>query len=60
MNNANLITSVKALLLFFAVILAFNFLLIRCDHAIFVGLYITAIFLILDTLTPSYSISFIN
>jgi len=60
MNNTNLITSVKALLLFFAVILAFNFLLIRCDHAIFVGIYIATIFLILDTLTPSYSISFVT
>lgn len=60
MNNAKLITSVKALLLFFAVIIAFNFLLIRCDHAIFVGLYIAAIFLILDTFTPSYSLTVVT
>ena len=55
--NISLITSVKALLLFFAVIIAFNFLLIRCDHAILVGVYIASVFLILDTFTPSYSLT---
>ena len=59
MNNDTLITSIKAILIFFSIILAFNFLLIRCDHAIFVGIYIATVFIILDRFAPSYSLNIV-